>query len=62
MINTSWDDSGLHNQMWMMSFINSAEWSWSGGNPSLEEFMDNFFMNYYGEEVHRHEGAIPAAE
>ncbi len=50
MINTSWDDSGLHNQMWMMSFINSAEWSWSGNNPSLDEFIDKFFMNYYGQE------------
>jgi hexosaminidase len=48
MINTSWDDSGLHNQVWMMSFINSAEWSWSGANPSLEEFIDKFFLNYYG--------------
>jgi len=50
MINTSWDDSGLHNQMWMMSFINSAEWSWNGGNPSLEEFTEKFFLNYYGEQ------------
>ena len=48
-INTSWDDSGLHNQMWMMSFINSAEWAWSGNNPSLEEFINKFFLNYYGE-------------
>ena len=50
MINTSWDDSGLHNQMWMMSFVNSAEWSWSGQDPSLEEFIDQFFLNYYGED------------
>ncbi|NOR35055.1 MAG: family 20 glycosylhydrolase [Bacteroidales bacterium] len=49
MINTSWDDSGLHNQVWMMSFINSAEWSWSGANPSMEEFTNKFFLNYYGE-------------
>ncbi len=51
MINTSWDDSGLHNQMWMMSFINSAEWSWSGGNPGLEEFMDKYLLNYYGDQA-----------
>ncbi|MCK4991779.1 MAG: family 20 glycosylhydrolase, partial [Bacteroidales bacterium] len=50
MINTSWDDSGLHNQMWMLSFINSAEWSWSGKNPTLEEFTNKFFLNYYGEQ------------
>lgn len=49
MINTSWDDSGLHNQMWMMSFINAAEWSWSGNKPSLDEFIDKYFLNYYGE-------------
>jgi hypothetical protein len=48
MINTSWDDSGLHNQVWMMSWINSAEWSWSGGEPGLEEFIDKFFASYYG--------------
>lgn len=48
MINTSWDDSGLHNQCWMMSFINSAEFSWSGANPSLDEFSQKYFMNYYG--------------
>jgi hexosaminidase len=50
MINTSWDDAGLHNQAWMMSFVNSAEWSWSGGQPGLEEFIDKFFLNYYGEQ------------
>jgi hypothetical protein len=49
MVNTSWDDSGLHNQVWMMSFVNSAEYSWSGVNPSLDEFSDKFFLNYYGE-------------
>jgi hypothetical protein len=49
MINTSWDDSGLHNQVWMLSFINSAEWAWSGSQPSMEEFIDKFFMNYYGD-------------
>ena len=48
MINTSWDDSGLHNQVWMMSWINSAEWSWSGAKPGLEEFIDKFFVSYYG--------------
>ena len=49
MINTSWDDSGLHNQVWMLSFINSAEWAWSGDRPTLEEFTEKFFRNYYGE-------------
>ena len=49
MINTSWDDDGLHNQMWMMSFINSAEYSWSGSKPTLDEFKTSYFKNYYGD-------------
>jgi len=49
MINTSWDDSGLHNQVWMLSFVNAAEWAWSGANPSLDEFTHKFFLNYYGD-------------
>jgi hypothetical protein len=48
MINTSWDDSGLHNQMWMLSFVTSAEYSWSGSKPTLEEFEHSFYKNYYG--------------
>ncbi len=51
MINTSWDDSGLHNQMWMLSFINSAQYSWNGGAPNLDEFEDSFFASYYGDKV-----------
>ncbi len=51
MINTSWDDAGLHNQMWMLSFINSAEYSWSGSRPTLEKFKEHFYKNYYGEKV-----------
>ncbi len=51
MINTSWDDSGLHNQVWMMSFVNSAEFSWSGANPGLDEFREKYFKNYYGDNV-----------
>lgn len=51
MINTSWDDSGLHNQMWMLSFVTSAEYSWSGSNPTLDEFEHSFYKNYYGPSV-----------
>lgn len=51
MIRTSWDDAGLHNQVWMLSFAIAAEYSWSGMNPGLEEFKDSFFKNYYGKEV-----------
>ena len=51
MISTSWDDDGLHNQMWMMHFVNSAAWSWNGSKPSLGEFRESFFSNYYGEKA-----------
>ena len=51
MINTSWDDSGLHNQMWMLSFATSAAYSWNGRKPGLQEFEDTFYKNYYGPSV-----------
>lgn len=51
MVNTSWDDSGLHNQMWMLSFATSAQYSWNANAPGLYEFEDSFFLNYYGPEV-----------
>ncbi|MEQ8336140.1 MAG: beta-N-acetylhexosaminidase [Cyclobacteriaceae bacterium] len=51
MINTSWDDSGLHNQMWMLSFVTSAQYSWNGAAPGLDEFEQSFFYNYYGKDV-----------
>ncbi|MFH1069487.1 MAG: glycoside hydrolase family 20 zincin-like fold domain-containing protein [Candidatus Glassbacteria bacterium] len=48
MICASWDDSGLHNQAWMMRFVNAAEYAWSGKGPNLAEFVDKYFSNYYG--------------
>lgn len=51
MINTSWDDSGLHNQMWILSFVTSAQYSWNGKAPGPDEFENTFFANYYGGEV-----------
>ena len=48
MICTSWDDDDLHNQMWMLHFVNSAAWSWNGSAPSLDEFRESFFDGYYG--------------
>lgn len=49
MICTSWDDDDLHNQMWMMHFVNAAQWSWNGNSPSPDEFSNIFFKNYYGQ-------------
>jgi hypothetical protein len=49
-ISTSWDDSGLHNQVWMLRFATAAAYSWNGNEPGLDEFRDSFFRNYYGSE------------
>lgn len=48
MISTSWDDDDLHNQMWMMHFVNAAAWSWNSLKPALDEFRESFFTSYYG--------------
>ena len=47
-IATSWDDAGLHNQVWMLRFATAGAFSWNGNEPSLEEFRASFFKNYYG--------------
>ncbi|MBK9391804.1 MAG: family 20 glycosylhydrolase [Bacteroidetes bacterium] len=47
MICTSWDDDGLHNQMWMMHFVNAAACSWNG-STDRDEFMESYFKDYYG--------------
>jgi len=51
MVCTSWDDSGLHNQMWMMRFVHAAEYSWNGNAPTHAEFVDKYFTNFYGPEA-----------
>ena len=48
MVCTSWDDSGLHNQVWMMRFVHAAEYSWNGKAPTHGEFVDRYLANYYG--------------
>lgn len=51
MISTSWDDAGLHNQVWMLRFATAAAFSWNGDKPEMDEFTDSFFKNYYGPEA-----------
>jgi len=51
MISAAWDDDDLHNQMWMMHFINAATWSWNGSKPTLDEFRESFLASYYGNYV-----------
>lgn len=48
MVSTSWNCSGVHNQLWMLRYITAAEYSWSFSNPGLPEFTDKYFVNYYG--------------
>ncbi len=48
MVSTSWNCSGVHNQIWMLRYITAAEYAWSSGNPGLPEFEDKYFVNYYG--------------
>jgi len=48
MISTSWNCSGVHNQIWMLRYITAAEYSWNGKEPSLDEFENTYFINYYG--------------
>jgi len=48
MVATSWNCSGVHNQVWMLRYITAAEYTWSGKNPPLAEFQEKYFKNYYG--------------
>lgn len=47
-ITTSWDDSGLHNQMFMPHFVCACEYSWNPEGAGLEEWIDRFYANYFG--------------
>jgi len=50
-ITTSWDDSGLHNQAWMLRFICAAEYSWSSGGPALDIWIDRAMREYFGRQT-----------
>ncbi len=47
-ITTSWDDSGLHNQMFMPHFVCACQYSWNSGGMELDEWIDRFYLNYFG--------------
>jgi hexosaminidase len=47
-IRTSWDDSGLPMQAWMLSFATTAAFSWNASKPSLPEFTNTYFKNRHG--------------
>lgn len=48
MISTSWNCSGVHNQIWMLRYITAAGYSWNGKGPGTDEFANTWFLNYYG--------------
>ncbi|WP_025764508.1 beta-N-acetylhexosaminidase [Dyadobacter tibetensis] len=48
-VRTSWDDSGLPMQAWMLSFATTATFSWNANSYSLPEFTNAFFNNRYGQ-------------
>ncbi len=47
-IRTSWDDSGLPMQAWMLSFATTAAFSWNAESYSLPDFTNAYFSNRYG--------------
>jgi hypothetical protein len=50
-ITTSWDDSGLHNQMFMPHFVCACEYSWNPDGSELDEWIDRFYENYFGPQI-----------
>ena len=50
-ITTSWDDSGLHNQMWMPRFVCAGAYSWNADGPCVDRWTRVFFANYFGPEA-----------
>lgn len=47
-ITTSWDDSGLHNQMFLPHFICGSAFSWNPDQGDLDPWIDDFYRCYFG--------------
>lgn len=47
-LNTAWEDEGIHPETYWMGFVCSAEYSWSGKKPTSPEFDAKFFPLFYG--------------
>lgn len=45
---TAWDDAGLHMETFVLGYLASAEYAWSGGRPGLDEYRAKFLRSYYG--------------
>jgi hypothetical protein len=42
-LNTAWEDEGIHPETYWIGFVCSAEYSWSGKKPTTQEF-GRFFL------------------
>ncbi len=49
---TSWEDSGLHNQMWILHHICACEYSWNPGSTDIDTWIDRLYKNYFGPQVY----------
>lgn len=47
-LNTAWEDEGIHPETYWIGFVCSAEYSWSGKKPTPREFNAKFFPLFYG--------------
>ncbi len=47
---TSWEDSGLHNQMWILHHICACEYSWNPEGCDIEPWIDRLYDNYFGKQ------------
>jgi hexosaminidase len=47
-LNTAWEDEGIHPETYWIGFVCSAEYSWSGRKPTTREFYAKFFPLFYG--------------
>jgi hypothetical protein len=47
-LNTAWEDAGVHPETYWIGFVCSAEYAWSSRKPGIEEFLGKFFPLFYG--------------
>jgi hexosaminidase len=47
-MNTAWEDAGVHPETYWIGFVCSAEYAWSSRKPGPEEFLAKFFPIFYG--------------
>jgi len=44
----AWDDAGLHNEIFWLGWVTGLQYSWSVGNPLLEQSVTDFMDSFYG--------------